>query len=414
MNQLSSIFSRPSVRLISEAAIADLGPGMHPRISIKGTRFTLIDAGGVKFPWPNLTLLVVIVGANPHKSKVYYEGAFDPDAAVPPTCFSDNGVAASINATRKMARSCAECELGAWGSDTSALTGKGTKACHDKKKLAVVVIGDTTGLTYELQIPPASLKNLNKYASFVASHTCPDGSRKADLSDMVTGLAFMPDQVGILDFQPVAWIDSVGPDGQLASGPDGNPVTAPDGGAAIAARLDEIWESNVVDELVGLNDVPWAGAQTASALPAGTPAYLEAQGHGRALQRGPHPASPAGIPGFAGPPDAQQAQPQQVFSAQASPPAAPQPGRRGGARPGAGRPKTGQGTITHPTQEAHEQTMFNTHPTKAAQDMPLIPPFLRNKAPGNVQYGMTDAPPPPTGIQEAVNKAFSLDMRRTQ
>src|SRR5882724_3649550 len=147
MNQAVSIFNRAGVRLVSADATADLGAGMHPRVSIKGGRFTLIDAGGTKYPWPTLALPVIIVGANPKKSKVYFENGYDPDSALPPTCFSDNGVAPSINATRKMARTCAECELGAWGSDTSPLTGKATKACNDKKKLAVIVIGDQAQLT---------------------------------------------------------------------------------------------------------------------------------------------------------------------------------------------------------------------------------------------------------------------------
>jgi hypothetical protein len=251
-----SIFNRPGVRLVNPAATANLGPGMHPRISIKGGRFTLIDAGGTKHPWPNLFLPVIIVGANPEKSKVYYETGYDPDSNEPPTCFSDNGIGPSINASIKQARTCAECELGMWGSATSEMTGKASKACNDKKKLAVIVVGDPAGHAYELQIPPATLKNLNKYSNYVESFTTPDGARKADLTDLVTYITFVQDQTGVLEFKEAGWIDQVGPDGILYAS------TAVDGGAAIAAKLDALWDENshVIDQLVGLNDKPWQPA----------------------------------------------------------------------------------------------------------------------------------------------------------
>jgi hypothetical protein len=438
-----SIFNRAGVRQISQDTMADLGPGMHPRISIKGGRFTLIDAGGTKYPWPNLTLPVIVVGANPKKSKVYYDGPYDPEGTTPPTCFSDNGIAPSMNATRKMARTCAECELGAWGSDVSQMTGKPTKACDDKKKLAVIVIGDTAQLTYELQIPPATLKNLNKYAAFVGSNSTPDGSRKADVCDIVTNISFMPDQVGILDFAAAAWIDSVGPDGLLCQGP------SPDDGAAIAARIDAIWDSGVIDELVGLNDKPWGGPP---ALAAPAPqSYMEAianqsQPQG-ALMRGSTPvpvtgpyAGPAGVPAtrpqqaFPTPVHAQELAAQgssrdlMAFDRQVPVQEQPQASGRGGARAGAGRkPRT---VAPAPSQALQPQGSPATlhAPGQQAQVFPGapeldsgIPPFLRrpaaNEPAPQAAHPAAGGPfgtpqPPPSGIQEAVSAAFNLSTKR--
>ncbi len=51
-----SVFNRRGGLSVTQAMSAGLGPGMHPRISIKGSRFTLIDAGGTKFPWQQLIL----------------------------------------------------------------------------------------------------------------------------------------------------------------------------------------------------------------------------------------------------------------------------------------------------------------------------------------------------------------------
>src|SRR5258706_8465695 len=241
---------------VTQAMSAGLGPGMHPRISIKGSRFTLIDAGGTKFPWQQLILPVVIIGANPVASKIYYEGPYDPDSGSPPTCYSDNGIAPSMNASYKQSATCATCPHFGWGSATSPLTGKPTKACDDKKKIAVKVIGDQAFQTYELQVPPASLRALNTYGAFISARNTPDNSRKADVSDVITLLSFVPDAVGMLKFEHWGWIDSIGPGGQLFY-QNGAPIQAPDGGEWFAQHIDELVEDGVIDGLVGLNDIPF-------------------------------------------------------------------------------------------------------------------------------------------------------------
>ena len=435
MNQPVSIFQRAGVRLVNPAATANLGPGMHPRISIKGGRFTLIDAGGTKHPWPSLSLPVIIVGANPEKSKVYYANGYDPDSNEPPTCYSDNGIGPSMNASIKQARTCAECEHGMWGSSTSEMTGKPSKSCNDKKKLAVIVIGDPAGHAYEFQIPPATLKNLNKYSTYVESFTTPDGARKADLTDLVTYISFVADQTGVLEFKEAGWIDQVGPDGVLYAS------TAVDGGAAIAAKLDALWDetSHVIDDLVGLNDRPWQPAAAVAPPPA--QAYLEQQPHGGQLQRGSvAPAQPITGP-YAGPVGAQPVQPRQAFAAQpaqlqpgagatgvaGAPP--PAPSKRGGARPGAGRKPQTQlaspqqpltGEVLPPHQPAPMQAPQPTPafaPGPAAGVEADIPSFLRRgAAPAGpvpaaapaANHGMTAAPAPPQGMQAALDAAFSL------
>lgn len=390
-----SIFNRPGVRPVSEAVTANLGAGAHPRISIKGGRFTLIDAGGTKHPWPSLKLPIIVVGANPEKSKVYYAGKFDPnsDVVVPPTCYSDNGIGPSKNAPQPQARTCAECPLGAWKADGTG------KDCNDKKKLAVIVVGDTAQMVYELQIPPASLKALHKHAGLVGSSTVPDGDRNADLCDIVTNVSFVPDEVGILQFDAVAWIDSVGPDNQLYNG------TAPDGGEAIAARIDTIMNSDHWKSLVGMNDVPWqtpalVAPAPQQALPAPTGAYAGPAGVPPTEPRAAFPANPAPVatlPARAAP----------VPSEPASPPS-----RRGGARTGAGRPKA-EPQVIPPTQAPFQQAG-----APAASETP-IPSFLQRapataSAPNSAPNGPAFAAPsaPPGGIQDAINQAFSLNTKR--
>jgi hypothetical protein len=417
-----NIFARAGVRAVSTDALSDLGPGMHPRISILGGHFTLIDAGGTKYPWPNVKLPVIIVGSNKHKSKVYFGAGYDPANPEPPTCFSDNGVAPSMQANQKMARTCAECEMNAWGSATSQLTGKPIKACNDKKKLAVLVVGDQAGHAYELQVPPVSLANLAVYANKIGSFTAPETNRKADLSDLVTEISFVPDTTGELQFKEIAWLDMVGPDGLI------HPNGSPDGGAAIAARLDEIWETESWQQLVGFNDVPWSGA-----LPAPAPVQQLAgpQPHAQAPATGPY-AGPAGVP--ATPPQRAfpAAAPQRPLGQDdihAQPPvdesvrqAPAVPSRRGGARTGAGRKPAQEGTNVAPAGPA-----FAQHPAPAAEVQQEIPSFLR-RAPqnGGAPAGIAEPAAHPatggafgiaqstqgTGIDDAVKAAFKMSTKR--
>ncbi len=383
MNQTVSIFSRAGVKLVGDAAVVG-ATGRPPHISRAGGRFALVDAGGNKYPWPTFNLPVIVVGANPHKSKMYFDGPYDPENSSPPTCWSDNGIGPSVHANKKMARSCAECELGAWGSATSAMTGKGIKACGDYKKIALIVIGDTAEQVYEMQIPAKSLSRWDTYVKLISSYTCPDGSRKADLCDLVTTVSFEPDEPFVLKFEPSAWLDQV--DGTVKGGRIGE--GADDGGAAIAARLDAIWASTVVDDLVGLNDQPWTGlaspqvtippARTTS--PELTALENKLQGARKIeAQVAEYESKLQTAAGFAGPPDATPAKPVQLAA----------PKQRGGARPGAGRPK----------QDAA---------------MPPIPPFLqRGRTPEaastpEVQHGMVEAAKPPAGVQDAINKALGL------
>src|SRR5882724_7205377 len=236
-----SIYARRTA-LVDQAMTSGLGAGMHPRISIKGGRFSLIDAAGTMYPWQQLILPVIIIGANPVASKIYYEKDWNEDSSEPPTCFSDNGIAPSINAGYKQARTCAECPHFAWGSDYSKISGKPTKACADKKKIAVLVLGDQAGHAYELQIPPASLRNLNAYGGMISSRNTPDNSRKADVSDVITLVEFDAQSPNTLTFRNWGWIESVGPGGQICHN-NGNPIPAADGGGWIVDTINEIVDS---------------------------------------------------------------------------------------------------------------------------------------------------------------------------
>ena len=185
---------------------ANLGIGSPPYISIMGNRFTLIDASGAEEPVETYNpqigpyLDCVIIDNGKHISKVFYSKAFDPNASQyqAPDCWSDNGVGPSRNAQYPQSPTCAACPNNAWGSKTSAVSGKAVKACSDFQKLAVMIPGDE--VIFLLRVPPNSLSTLRAYnQKFIG--------QKVDVSDVITRISFEQGQIGQLKFDAVSFID---------------------------------------------------------------------------------------------------------------------------------------------------------------------------------------------------------------
>jgi hypothetical protein len=133
-----------------------------PRISIKGARFRIVE-GDTETVLESTSLDVVIVGANPRLSKVWYAKAWTPDSEPQaPDCFSLDGIAPDPEATSPQNDLCASCPQNAWGSKVTP-QGQQIKACADQKRLAVVAADDAGGPIYLLAVTPAALKGLNQY-----------------------------------------------------------------------------------------------------------------------------------------------------------------------------------------------------------------------------------------------------------
>lgn len=207
-------------RAVAQSAVGGIASSQPPHISIRGNVFTLVDSAGNEKPVEYVLtdqrgqqvrqqasyLDVVVVAANPGVSKIYYEGKWSPDAeAGPPACFSDNGVAPSSQAQKPQSPTCAGCPQNAWGSAVNAQTGNQRKACNDKKKLALILPGDESGIVYQIQIPPASLKNMQGVMHMVAQQSL--GARNADITDVVTRIKFQAGTNGVLEFELVSFID---------------------------------------------------------------------------------------------------------------------------------------------------------------------------------------------------------------
>jgi len=138
------------------------GGEAFPRISIKGSRFRIVD-GDTETVLDLTSLDVVIVGANPRLSKTWYAKQWTPDAAPSaPDCFSLDGIGPDPQSTKPQNDLCASCPQNAWGSKVTP-QGQQIKACADQKRLAVVAADDADGPIYLLQVTPAALKGLNQY-----------------------------------------------------------------------------------------------------------------------------------------------------------------------------------------------------------------------------------------------------------
>lgn len=97
---------------------------------------------------------VIIIAALPKVSRVFYAGAYDPNAKPTlPDCWSNLGDKPEAAASNKQGSNCADCPMNINGSGTN---GKG-RACRFQRRIAVLVAGDPSGEIYQFNIPAKSL-----------------------------------------------------------------------------------------------------------------------------------------------------------------------------------------------------------------------------------------------------------------
>jgi hypothetical protein len=269
---------RPDYLSAPNPALADRFTGgltapQPPNISIKNGRFTVRGASGETrrdIP-PALSLDVIIVDANEHASRMFFEGNYDPNEAAAPDCFSDNGEAPSAFAAKPQAANCVSCPQAVWGSKINQ-NGKPVPACSSKKKLAVLVGGDSSGVLHLLAVPPNSLKGYRAYVDAIIGN----GELPYRL---ITRVSFADGEIGTLKFD---WLDYIP--------------------QQLVGHVEGLIGSAEVDSVVGNNDKP-----RLAALPG--PAPVQQLQHQPVLDQ----AAQRFQQGFA-PPQQQFAPPQQGFA----------------------------------------------------------------------------------------------------
>lgn len=149
-----------------------------PVLSIKGKVFHIKQGGEstlVENPQdpgqPATSLNVILLKANPHISKVYYENGYEEGADTKPTCYSNNGVAPEDDSEEKQSARCATCPKNQWGSRITD-NGKKGKACSDSRRVAVAPAGEPENAML-LRVPAASLKPLMQYGKALTSRGVP-------------------------------------------------------------------------------------------------------------------------------------------------------------------------------------------------------------------------------------------------
>jgi hypothetical protein len=96
----------------------------------------------------------IIVDMLEKPSREYYAGQYDPDAkGTLPDCYSALGDKPDPKAKDRQAANCASCPM---NIDGSGQNGKG-KACRFKRKIALMLEGDTSGDIYQFNVPAKSL-----------------------------------------------------------------------------------------------------------------------------------------------------------------------------------------------------------------------------------------------------------------
>ena len=152
----------------------------YPRISIRAGRFRLVDEG-VETP-VGISMDVVIVGANPNVSKIFYGKPYDPNATdMRPDCFSNDGIHPDVSVTDPVSKSCKTCPHNELGSKITP-SGAKSKLCADQRHLCVVSAADPKTL-YALTIPVSSMKSLREYVQNLKN-------RMLEPEEVVTELSF--------------------------------------------------------------------------------------------------------------------------------------------------------------------------------------------------------------------------------
>ena len=133
-----------------------LGTGGRDRIGLKGNRFRLIKGGEEEQVKDENFLDVVVVTANPHVSRIFYKGKFDPDVKTAPTCFSPDGITPFEGVADKQSPKCNGCKQNMVGSATTE-HGKKSRACSYSKRLVVVLEGDPDNTLFQIDFKAMSI-----------------------------------------------------------------------------------------------------------------------------------------------------------------------------------------------------------------------------------------------------------------
>jgi len=161
----------------TKALMGSSGGGAGKRISIRGGVFRMLVDGKEIAQNEDRAMNIVIVAANAHVSRSYYEGTYEEGKNIAPSCWSNDGITPDSKVSEPQAGKCASCPQNIAGS---AEQGKG-RACRYSQRLAVTLENDLQGDVYQLTLPAQSIFGkaengkmpLQAYAQFLGGHGLP-------------------------------------------------------------------------------------------------------------------------------------------------------------------------------------------------------------------------------------------------
>lgn len=136
------------------------------RIKYKGEEFPITDQNGDPVP----SLECVIVKANSHITKQFYEAGYTEGSKAAPDCYSLDGKRPDSRVENPIAANCMTCPKNQFGSRMTE-AGKKAKACNDTRRLVVVPLNDLRNENFGgpllFRVPPSALKGLQEYADLL-------------------------------------------------------------------------------------------------------------------------------------------------------------------------------------------------------------------------------------------------------
>ena len=259
---ISTLFASTAGELIGNA-----GGGGFPVMSIKGKVFHISRGGErslVTKPGeddPAASIEVVILRANPSRSKVYYKTGYQEGSDAKPDCYSNSGIEPEANAMEPQAKKCATCAHNQWGSRITENGGKG-KACADSRRIAIATL-DTPNDPILLRVPAASMKALEEYGKILAARNVPPQA-------VVTKIGFDYSVAhASLTFKPIGLIGDVEQLNEIKLASDGEVAAQIVGTMPMPAGAEAEYEAPQA--------IPAAAAPVAARAPAAKPAPILAK-----------------------------------------------------------------------------------------------------------------------------------------
>jgi len=152
------------------------GNAPFPHISIKQSRWRLVDIEGEETIVKSFAIEFAVVAINPSVSKSFYIKAYSPgDDATAPDCYSDDGRTPSADADQPQSVNCATCGNNVWGSAVNPTNGKKLKACKDAKRLSIMFLNEENVQLakpeiYSWRLAAMSMINFSNFAKEVSGN----------------------------------------------------------------------------------------------------------------------------------------------------------------------------------------------------------------------------------------------------